>query len=286
MYAYALIEQILVGVQFVFQKRLAQFLLDQAFALAGVLPVGKADLLHDLVDVGDDALDDDVGVLVFGFGEELGERLLGPVALFFRICLLFRFNDFLGDFEDLLEEFQASEEALLMAFLDFFQTFAQRHELGISQMLAQPGNQHDLDLARLSSPGPHPSGSPQHLSVQNERLDVVTDRFHVDILVDEIHCLGAQSMPEQLAVPAGRLDRLIDLRQPAVILLVRAEQGSGDSASQIVPRTLYSAANLSRISLFGRHCCAGHQSLVADYGPVHAGEERQALLHLQRECFA
>jgi hypothetical protein len=56
------IEQILISVQLVFQERLAEFFLDQALALAGVLPVGEADLLHDLIDVGNDAFDDDVRI--------------------------------------------------------------------------------------------------------------------------------------------------------------------------------------------------------------------------------
>jgi hypothetical protein len=83
------VEQILIGVQLVFQERFVEFLLNQALTLAGVLPIWEADLLHDLIDVGNDAFDNDVGVLILGFGEEFGERLLGPVTLFFRICFLF-----------------------------------------------------------------------------------------------------------------------------------------------------------------------------------------------------
>ena len=56
------VEQILVRVQLVFQQGLAQLLLYQPFTLGGVLPVGEAHLLHDVVDIGDDALDDDVRV--------------------------------------------------------------------------------------------------------------------------------------------------------------------------------------------------------------------------------
>ena len=45
------VKEFLVGVQFVLEQRLAEFFLDQAFALARVLPIGKTDLLNDFVDV-------------------------------------------------------------------------------------------------------------------------------------------------------------------------------------------------------------------------------------------
>jgi hypothetical protein len=41
--------------------------LHQALPLARVLPVGKADFLHNVVNVRDDAFDDDVGIFAFGF---------------------------------------------------------------------------------------------------------------------------------------------------------------------------------------------------------------------------
>ena len=112
-----------------------------------------------------------------------------------------------------------------MAFLDFFKTFAERYELGIAQMLAQPGNQHDLNLA-ASFPLIHITQDlAQHLGIQNERFDIVSYRLDVDILVDEIHSFGTQSMPEELAIPARRLNGLIDLCKPAVVILIRAEHG-------------------------------------------------------------
>jgi len=57
-----LIKQLLVCVQFVLEQTPAQFLLDEAFPLGGSLPAIEADLLHDVVDVRDDALDDDMTV--------------------------------------------------------------------------------------------------------------------------------------------------------------------------------------------------------------------------------
>src|ERR1035441_4337826 len=61
------VEELLIGVEFVFEEGAAEFLLDQALALGGVLPVGEADLFHDVIYVGNDTLDDDVGVMALGF---------------------------------------------------------------------------------------------------------------------------------------------------------------------------------------------------------------------------
>jgi hypothetical protein len=64
--ALGFIEQLLVGVELVLQERPPQFLLHQPLSLTGPLPVGEADLLHDVVNVRDDALDDNVRVGVLG----------------------------------------------------------------------------------------------------------------------------------------------------------------------------------------------------------------------------
>ena len=98
--------------------------------------------------------------LLFGFVEQFGEGFLGPVAFLLGIGLLLGFDDFLGEFEDLLQELQAGEEALLVALLDLLQPLAQRDELGIAEVLAQPGDELDLDLPCPSSPGRRPSGCP------------------------------------------------------------------------------------------------------------------------------
>ena len=64
-----MIEEVLVGVEFVFQESAAEFFLYEPFALSCLLPLGKSHLFHDLVDVSNDALDDDMGILTFGFFE-------------------------------------------------------------------------------------------------------------------------------------------------------------------------------------------------------------------------
>src|ERR671933_164100 len=52
------IEELLFLVQLVLEQRFAQRLADLALALDRLLPAGEAHDAHDLVDVGDDALDD------------------------------------------------------------------------------------------------------------------------------------------------------------------------------------------------------------------------------------
>ena len=54
------IKQLLVCVQLVFEQTPAQFLLDEAFPLGGSLPAIEADLFHNVVNVRDDALNDQV----------------------------------------------------------------------------------------------------------------------------------------------------------------------------------------------------------------------------------
>ena len=122
--------------QLVLQERPPEFLLHKAFTLRGVLPVRKADFLDDVVDVHDDALNDDMRIGVLCFLEEFRQRFFGAVALLFRVGFFFSFDDFLGDFEDLLEELQAAEGALLVALLDLLQPLAQCGELGMTEMFA------------------------------------------------------------------------------------------------------------------------------------------------------
>jgi len=69
-------------VQLVLQERPSEFLLHEALALRGVLPVGEADFLDDVVDVRNDALDNDVRVGVLRFLEELCECFFGFLSIF------------------------------------------------------------------------------------------------------------------------------------------------------------------------------------------------------------
>lgn len=85
------------------ERSLAQVSVDGAIDATAVshsgtyLPVGEAYLLNNVVDVGHDALDDDVGVFTLGGSKQVGECFLGSIALFFARYFLLRFNDFLGN---------------------------------------------------------------------------------------------------------------------------------------------------------------------------------------------
>jgi hypothetical protein len=82
-------------VQLVLQERPSELLLHEALALRGVLPVGEADFLDDIVDVCDDALDDDLRVGVLRFLEEFRQCFFGAIALLFVVGFLLGFNAFL-----------------------------------------------------------------------------------------------------------------------------------------------------------------------------------------------
>ena len=71
--------------QLVLQQRPPEFFLHQALALRGKLPVREAHFLHDVVDVCNDALDDNVRVGVLRFLEEFRQCFFGAVALLFGI---------------------------------------------------------------------------------------------------------------------------------------------------------------------------------------------------------
>ena len=117
----------------------------------------------------------------------------------------------------------------------------------------------------------------------HQRLDVVAHRLDVDVLVDQLDGLRAEGVPEQLAVAARRLHRLVHLRQPAVVGLVGTRHGSGDSASQMRAEHRIFGGELVPHLVVRQALLRGHQTLVAAHRPVHAGEERQALLHLHRQ---
>ena len=97
--------------------------------------------------------------------------------------------------------------------------------------------------------------------------------------------LGPQGVPEQLAVAARRLHRLIDLGQPLVVLFIKAETGiwrqrlpqAGEHRvfrRELVPGLVIRQTVLCR-----------DQPLVAANGSVHTGEERQASRHHAGQLF-
>ena len=122
------------------QSELKQSLPEGQFHLpfAGVrrLPPRKANHTNDLVDVVDDALDDDVRILVLGLLEELGQRCLA-------LCLAvewwrgpFRRDDVARQLQQLFEEFDTRKKPLLVALLECFEPLAQLLEARVVTALA------------------------------------------------------------------------------------------------------------------------------------------------------
>ena len=64
-----LVEQLLVGMELVLEKCATKFLLDQPFALARMLPIGKPHFFNDIVNVCNDPFHDDMRVPSLGFAE-------------------------------------------------------------------------------------------------------------------------------------------------------------------------------------------------------------------------
>ena len=67
----------------------------EAFALTRMLPIGEANLFHDCINVSDDALDDDVGVLAFCVVKQFRQGFLCAVAFLNQINVLLGFDNFL-----------------------------------------------------------------------------------------------------------------------------------------------------------------------------------------------
>ena len=110
--------------QFVFQQRAAHGLLHFTLALGRVFPTVEAHFLHDVVNVRDDAFNDDVRVLVLGLFEQLGECFFRQIAFFDRIALTLGFQGVLRQFEHLFQKLHTGQESLLMPLFDAFQPLA------------------------------------------------------------------------------------------------------------------------------------------------------------------
>lgn len=86
------VEQVLVGVQFVFEQGATQRLLHLAPALGCIFPAVDSNLFHEVVKFCGDALNDNVRDLGLGFFEQFDQLFLGAGALLDRIGLLLGFQ--------------------------------------------------------------------------------------------------------------------------------------------------------------------------------------------------
>src|ERR1041385_1414109 len=119
-----------------------------------------------------------------------------------------------------------------MSVLYLFQPFPERGELGIAEVLPESSDKFDLDLFTL--PGWVSGGEDffEYLCVHDQSIDIISQRLHMDVLVDQLDSFGAQGVPEQFTVAAWRLHGFVHLGQPAIILFIRTEQRVGRQRSE------------------------------------------------------
>ena len=208
----------------VLEQGAAELLLNQALALSRFLPLREPNFLHDVIDISHNTFHDDMSVRAFRLFEQFCQGFLCPITFRYRIDVFFSFDDFLSQFEHLLEEFEAGKETLFVAFLDLFQSLAQSGKFGVAWMFAKAGNQFDLNFLPLLLRVGSSENLIQDLRVHDQSLYVVPHRFYVNILVDQFYGFRAQGVPEKFAVAARGLYCFIHLRKPAVIRFEWAEQ--------------------------------------------------------------
>src|SRR6266403_4460462 len=94
-------------------------------------------------------------------------------------------------------------------------------------VVSQASDELDLDLSCFLTGFSIFKNFLQPLSIHDKSLNVITHRLDVDVLVDQLNCFGAKSVPEEPTIAAWRLHRFIDLREPPVINFVRTEYRIG-----------------------------------------------------------
>ena len=129
-------------------------------------------------------------------------------------------SSLLRQFEQLLQELDAVQLARLVRSFSASSRSDSCLNLGLPMCLRSRRIELDLDLLGLLRVGVRQHRLEQ-IGVEHERVQVVADGVDVDVLVDQLDGLGAERVPEQLARAAGRLDRDVDLREPAVVGLER-----------------------------------------------------------------
>ena len=260
--------------QLILQQCLPERLLHFPLAGDSLLPAVKADDAHDAVDLADDLLDDGGRGLGARFLEEFGQGGFGLPPLIFRFDALFGLHGFLRNREQLLEVFEAGDEALLQPFFDLLQTLPQRHEDRIVAVLPQARDDLDLQFFRFLLIVDHLL---QEVGVDDERIEIVAHGFDVDVFVDEVERLRAEGVPQQFAVTAGRPDRFIHLRQPAIVVFVAAQNRIGrERFPQLGQHGIIGGEGIAPI-VVGQARLRGDQAFVAADGSIETGEVRQAL---------
>ena len=167
----------------------------------GVLPAVEADDTNDLVDVVDDALDDDRRLGVLHRLEQLGQRGLAAVDLLLGHDLALGLDDVLRELEQVFRNSMLVQLPLQVALAQLLEPLAELDEARIAGVLAQPVEDLDLDLLRLLRVGIEEQVL-EHVGVEHDRVEVVADRVHVDMLVDELDVFAPSAC--QISLPVAR----------------------------------------------------------------------------------
>lgn len=131
-------------------------------------------------------------------------RLSWPDHALSRVVLALSCDDFFGDFESRLQELEAGDEALLVAFLDFSRRSPSATNVRLPQCLRNQA----ISLISISLPffAGSPEDALQHLRVHDQCLDIIAHGFDMDVPVDQFDHLRSERVPKQFAVASGRLD--------------------------------------------------------------------------------
>ncbi len=154
----------------VLEQRFAQRLLHLARAGSGVLPAIEANQADDLVDVLDDAFHGNGRVLITRLLEQFREGGLPAILVFLRRHIALGLQQIASQVEQLLEELNAVQLALLVLLFQGFQPLGQLAEARVPHVPAQTLRHLDLDLLGLALRVRGPQHGFEYLRVQHYLL--------------------------------------------------------------------------------------------------------------------
>lgn len=236
-------------------------------------------MADDVVDVVYDAFDHDGGVGGAGLLEEFGEGGFAAVFVFGGWDFFFGVDQVAGEVEQGFEEGDAVQLPRFVLFFESFEAFGEFAVERIAHVLAQTVNDFDLQFFGFAVGVICFEHGFEQFGVEDDFVEVVADSGDMHVLVDEFDGLCAERVPEQCARAAGRLDRDVDLREPAVVAFVFGEKRvGGDRFPQAGEITVIGGEGIAHV-VIGQTFLGGDESFVAVEGAVYAREVGEAFLH-------
>lgn len=139
----------MVLVQFVLEQGLPQRHLHLALAGMVVLPPVKPHVADDLVDVVDDPLDDDRGLVVLGFLEQPGQSRLAKFLVCNGLGRLLSGDEVPSEVKERFQELDARQQALLVTLLQGLEALAESLEGRVVQPLSEAPCDLEFDFLGL-----------------------------------------------------------------------------------------------------------------------------------------